>query len=82
MESIRNSNTFGSEVIKMTLKDYFNAIPEASAPRTDFLKHISEICNVPFTTARSWFVYGIKPRDPKTIDILSKETGIDPEDMW
>lgn len=82
MKSICNSNTFGDTKSRMTLKDYFDSIPEASSPRQEFLKKMMEKTGCPYSTVRSWFVYGIKPREERIIGILQNETGISPEDMW
>ena len=82
MKSIGKSNTFEDTKSKMTLKDYFDAIPEASAPRQEFLKKIMEKTGCPYSTVRSWFVYGFKPREERIIGILQEETGIVPENMW
>ncbi len=84
MKSIGKTNTSDEKRNKMTLKDYFRNIPRTKivAPRCELIRKIAEKCNVPETTARSWFVYGIIPRNEKFIEILSEETGIPVEDMW
>lgn len=82
MKSIGNSNTFGGTESKMTLKDYFDSIPESSSPRNEFIKKMMDKTGCPYSTVRSWFVYGIKPRDERVLEILQEETGIAPEDMW
>lgn len=86
MKSILNSNTSVDKKDGMTLKDYFLSLPETNivAPRRKLLDRIAERCNVPVTTVRSWFVYGIRPTKNRdhVISVLSDETGIAPEDMW
>ncbi len=86
MKSIENSNTSEAKKDRMTLLDYFQSLPETNivAPRRKMLERIAKKCNVPLTTARSWFVYGIKPRENRehVIAVLAEETGIAPEDMW
>lgn len=86
MKSIGNVNTSLDKKEKITLRDYYKSLPEANeiAPRKLLVKRIAERCNVPESTARSWFAFGVKPRDNKdqVIAILSEETGIDPKDMW
>jgi hypothetical protein len=86
MKSIEKTNTLEDQKGKMTLRDYFLSLPETNivAPRRKLMESIARQCNVPLTTVRSWFVYGIKPRDNKeqVIEVLAKETGISPEDMW
>lgn len=86
MKSIGNVNTSLDKKEKITLRDYYKSLPEANeiAPRKLLVKRIAKRCNVPESTARSWFAFGVKPRDNKdqVIAILSEETGIDPKDMW
>lgn len=86
MKSIGNVNTSLDKKEKITLRDYYKSLPEANeiAPRKLLIKRIAERCNVPESTARSWVLFGVKPRDNKEqiIAILAEETGIDPEDMW
>ncbi len=84
MKSIEKTSTSDCQKSKMTLMDYFYSLPEVNriAPRKRLLERVSEKCGVPQTTVRSWFAYGIKPRDPKMIEILAEETGISPENMW
>ncbi len=86
MKSIEKVNTSLGKKEKITLRDYYKALPEANdiAPRKLLVKRIAERCDVPESTARSWFAFGVKPRDNKEqiIAILAEETGIAPEDMW
>lgn len=86
MKSIEKANSSTVKKGRMTLRDYFLSLPETNivAPRRNLIESIAKQCNVPMTTVRSWFVYGIKPRDNKEqiISVLTKETGISPEDMW
>lgn len=86
MKSIGNVNTSLDKKEKITLRDYYKSLPEANeiAPRKLLIKRIAERCNVPESTARSWVLFGVKPRDNKEqiIAILAEETGIDPDDMW
>lgn len=86
MKSIDKTNALAVKKERVTLKDYFQSLPETSivAPRRKLLERIAERCNVPMTTARSWFVYGIRPRESReyVLAVLQEETGIAPEDMW
>lgn len=82
MKSSSISNNSESAKSKMTLRNYFKSLPPTSYPRQDFLKKIMKKTGCPYTTVRSWFLYGIKPREQRVIDILREETGIAPEDMW
>ncbi len=84
MKSIENSNTSQEVKKKMTLRDHYYSLPDRneSTPRIDLIRRVAKRCDVPISTARSWLVYGIIPRDTHAIEILQEETGIAPEDMW
>lgn len=84
MESIEKSKTFGNSGKKMTLRDYYDGLPDAYvvSPKKNLLRKISEKCGVPMATARAWMKYGIQPRDKSKIALLAEATGIAPEDMW
>lgn len=82
MKSIVKSNTFCGEKRKITLRSYYTELPEAQNPRKDLIDEVCKRCNVPYTTARSWFLYNIRPSKPENIVKLSEITGISPEDMW
>lgn len=86
MKSIDKTNTPEINKGRMTLRDYFLSLPETNivSPRRKLIDRIAKQCNVPMTTARSWFVYGVKPRENRehVIAVLADETGIAPEDMW
>lgn len=76
------TNTFSKKVQKMTLKDYYSSLPEASCPKTDFLNDVAERCGVSLSTVRNWIRYGMKPSNPNHIDILVDITGIKAEELW
>ena len=67
MKSIENSNTSEFQKKKMTLRDYYKSLPDANsiAPRKALVKRVAERCGVPYSTARSWLLYNIKPRSSK-----------------
>lgn len=70
----------------MTLRDYYRSLPDANtiAPRKELIERVAERCEVPVSTARSWLLYGNRPRENREfiISVLEQETGISPEDMW
>lgn len=84
MKSILKANRQGPFGVKITLKDYYEAMPkrEHLAPRKEFLEKVAKECQVSFSTARNWFVYGMKPNKQEHVDKLQEITGILPEDMW
>lgn len=86
MKSIEKTKGPEAKKNKMTLRDYFRSLPETNivAPRKRLIERIAKRCNAPETTVRSWFIYGIQPRDNRehVISVLADETGVAPEDMW
>lgn len=84
MKSIEKANTSKEESKKMTLRDYYNSLPEAAeiAPRKNLIVRLCKRCNVPYSTARSWLAYQIKPRNEEFLKVLSEETGIAIEDLY
>ncbi|MBD5223620.1 MAG: hypothetical protein HDS71_06180 [Bacteroidales bacterium] len=84
MKSIEKANTKQEERKKMTLRDYFNSLPDAAqiAPRKNLITRISERCGVPYSTARSWLAYEVKPRNEEHLRVISEETGIAVEDFY
>lgn len=64
-----------------SLKDFYNKLPESRvvSPKGDFLRELVNRCNVTYTTARNWIVYGMRPSNKENLKILSELTGI-PED--
>lgn len=83
MENIQLSKDFSKKFPKLSLKGYYNALPERSAPKTDFLREIVTKCDgVTETTARNWCLYGIRPKKAEHRRVLSELTGIREEDLW
>ena len=84
MKSIDYSNILPKPEGKITLRDYFNSLPDAAkiAPRQNLILQVSERCEVPYSTARSWLAYGTLPRNKKHLEILSEITGIAVEDLF
>ena len=84
MKSIEKANTKSGERKKMTLRDYFNSLPDAAqiAPRKNLIVRISERCGVPYSTARSWLAYEVRPRNEEHLRVISEETGIAIEDFY
>lgn len=62
--------------MKMTLTSYYNNLPVASAPKTEFIKCVSSRCNLDPYTVRLWVKGKAKPRNPEHIKILAEVTGI------
>lgn len=82
MKNIQSSNDLGQKSEKMTLKDYYNSLPDPVAPKSDFLREVSERCGVTITTVRNWCIYGMKPNSYKAVKVLEELTGISEEELW
>ncbi len=67
---------------KITLKDYYEGLPAASYPKTEFLNRLSTLCNTSTATVRNWIRGVAKPHKNKCIEILARETGIPKECLW
>lgn len=67
---------------KMTLKGYYDDLPEASYPKTEFINKLSVLCNTSTATVRNWIRGVSKPSRDSCIDILVEETGIPKESLW
>ena len=66
----------------ITLRGYYKNLPEATHPKTDFLRAIAKRCDVTETTVRNWVRYGFKPNNSEHIQVLSEMTGIPVENLW
>lgn len=82
MKSNRTTNSFERKVKKMTLEDYYNGLPEANYPKTEFVNQIVQKCNVSSATAHNWIHGKTKPLDQKHVEMLSEITGIPKEMLW
>lgn len=70
------------KVKKMTLKDYYTSLPNASHPKTDLINEVAMGTGVSAATVRNWFLYGMRPQNRKHIEVLVSKTGISAEDLW
>lgn len=88
MENIQSSKDFGEKSEKLTLKGYYQSLPERYSPKQRLLENIQQKCEeftgkvVTVTTLRNWVLYGIKPKDPLHVKAISEVTGIREEDLW
>lgn len=67
---------------KMTLRDYYEGLPDAECPKTNFINSIVVKTGVSATTVRNWIFYGMKPANDKHISVLVELTGIPVEELW
>lgn len=82
MKSEVKTNSIPEKGRIMTLRGYYNSLPEATHPKTDLLRSIAKKCDVSETTVRNWIRYGFKPNKKEHVQILSEMTGIPVENLW
>jgi len=66
----------------MNLTNYYEQLPTAKAPKTEFVSRAAKRCNVNEATVRLWVKGKSKPNNPEHFDILAEETGIDKENLF
>ena len=66
----------------MTLRGYYEGLPDAECPKTNFVNAIVAKTGVSATTVRNWIFYGMKPANDKHISVLVELTGIQAEELW
>ena len=76
------TNSLTEKAKTITLKGYYSNLPEATHPKTDFLRNVAKKCDVSEVTVRNWVRYGFKPNNKEHIQILSEVTGIPAESLW
>lgn len=67
---------------KMTLRGYYESLPDASCPKTDFINNVALKTGVTSSTVRNWIFYGMKPANEKHIMVLTDITGIPENELW
>jgi len=82
MNNLDISKKNQQNLTKMTLKDYYLSIPDATYPKTAFINEVASLCKVSVQTVRNWVIYGMRPQNKKHEEILSKLTGIPAENLW
>ena len=64
------------------LENYYEQLPGVNAPKTEFVSRVAKLCGVNEATVRLWVKGKSTPSDPKWLDILAEETGIDKENLF
>lgn len=67
---------------KMTLRGYYEGLPDATYPKTNFINEIALKAGVTSTTVRNWIFYGMKPANESHINVLVDVTGIPENELW
>ena len=70
------------ETRKMTLRGYYESLPDATCPKTDFINEIASKTGVTSSTVRNWIFYGMKPANENHIGVLVEVTGIPADKLW
>ncbi len=66
----------------MTLKGYYDGLPEPTKPKNDFIMEIVRKCGVRETTVYNWISGRTRPTDAKHIAVLCDVTGLKEEQLW
>lgn len=66
----------------MNLRDYYNALPDATFPKSDFYRKVIEHCKVTKNAVYKWLTGETKPHNQADRQFLSELTGIPVEDLW
>ena len=67
---------------KMTLQGYYEDLPDAEYPKTNFINSVVSKTGVSAATVRNWIFYGMKPANDKHVSVLVELTGIPAEELW
>lgn len=82
MRVIETQEHLGENLPKMTLRGYYDSLPNSSHPKTEFVNEVASKTGVSTATVRNWISYGMKPNNPKHCEILSEITGIPVDNLW
>lgn len=67
---------------KITLRGYYESLPDASSPKTDFINKVASKTGVTSSTVRNWIFYGMKPANENHVKVLVEVTGIPANELW
>lgn len=66
----------------MSLKKFYDSLPETSSPKTEFIDEVAKECNLTTGTIRNWVKGRALPKEKEYFEILSKKTGIPVEELF
>ncbi len=75
-------NSFNKKKSKISLKGYYDGLPNPVTPQRQLIIDIMQKCNVVESTAFNWVKGRSKPDNPNHIRILSELTNIPEQDLW
>lgn len=67
---------------EMTLRGYYDNLPESTFPKKDLISKIMLQCDVSFTTAHNWVKGKTRPQKESYVEKLSEITKIPKEQLW
>lgn len=70
------------KVPKMTLEGYYESLPKADFPKTDFVNKVSIETGVSTATVHNWIHGKTKPLNREHIQKLCELTGLKEEELW
>lgn len=70
------------EEVKTGIVNYYDCLPERTAPKTEFVKRVAEKCGVDTATVRTWIKGKNRPSDSTYLTVLSKESGIPENELF
>jgi hypothetical protein len=76
------ANERTEKVKKMTLRSYYQSLPDASYPKTSFINEVVKETGVSAPTVRNWINYGMRPSKQEYVDVLVRLTGIEESELW
>ena len=88
MENIQLSKDLVEKSEILSLRGYYNRLPERIAPKQKFLEDVQSECyrltgtRPTLTTVRNWVLYGLKPKNHVFVDAIVNVTGIKEENLW
>jgi hypothetical protein len=71
----------------MNLADYYEQLPDLTAPKTEFVSRLAQRCGLKEATVRLWLKGRTQPKRnsvdyDRILDILAEETGIEKENLF
>lgn len=66
----------------MNLKTFYKSLPDAVAPKTEFIRKIARICEVGEPTVRLWVAGTTRPANDEHVNVLSRESGIPVNELF
>lgn len=82
MKKNESTNKKAEKSSKFPLEGYYDSLPEASFPKTEFVNETARDCGVSVATVHNWMHGKTKPEKPEHRQYLCKKTGLKEEEIW